>query len=275
MNLEEAKRLKDQLIADQEREGTLEVVLYGGPGVGKSTFRAEVFAALKKRGRNVEDVPEVAKDYTWEEATGKLEFQPLMMAKQMWKMRRLHNKVDALITDTSTLYSLIYGGPKEGVTEAYRDYILDDYNRRNTLNFLLVRNPNIPYQTEGRNQSSLEEAKAFDGKVYTLLRNNSIPFTEVAAGSDGAVEEVCDHIERILDMSTYSGFRPSGMSMNEWNAAGRPNLFNEFVKGETSTLEEAMQQTLFPLNGLVVTAKDLLEMPQEEVEDFHRRAFGE
>lgn len=45
---------------------TLVVNLFGGPGSGKSTGAAYVFARLKMLGYNAELVTEFAKDKTWE-----------------------------------------------------------------------------------------------------------------------------------------------------------------------------------------------------------------
>lgn len=39
----------------------------GGPGVGKSTTAAYVFSEMKRMGLSVEYVPEVAKDFVWED----------------------------------------------------------------------------------------------------------------------------------------------------------------------------------------------------------------
>ena len=41
---------------------------FGGPGCGKSTTAAELFAKMKKANYKVELVHEVAKDFIWEEA---------------------------------------------------------------------------------------------------------------------------------------------------------------------------------------------------------------
>lgn len=41
--------------------------LIGGPGVGKSTLAAEIFAELKKKGKSAELALEYAKDQVWDE----------------------------------------------------------------------------------------------------------------------------------------------------------------------------------------------------------------
>lgn len=47
-------------------KNALVVNLFGGPGCGKSTTMARLFADLKTRGLNVEMVSEFAKDLVYE-----------------------------------------------------------------------------------------------------------------------------------------------------------------------------------------------------------------
>lgn len=186
------RALKKAIMSDIERTGTLRVSLYGGPASGKSTTRAEAFAILKKDSIEVEEVTEVAKDYVWEEATGKLEFQPLMMAKQMWRERRLEGKVDALITDTSTLLSLIYGTEEHGVTPEFRAWIIAEYRKANRLDFFIDRNPNIPYSAAGRNQGDLAEAQAFDARIIDVLDEVGMPYRRLTLDGFTAHEIASD-----------------------------------------------------------------------------------
>lgn len=73
--------------------------LFGGPGTGKSTAAASLFAEMKKKGMDVELVTEVAKDFVWEERQKTLEIQPYITVKQYRNLFRLKGKVDYVITD--------------------------------------------------------------------------------------------------------------------------------------------------------------------------------
>lgn len=180
MSLEQARTLVDGLTSIYDRRNELlRVSIYGGPGSGKSTTRAESFAILKKDHVEIEEVGEVAKDYVWEKALGKLEFQPLMMAKQMWRERRLEGQVDAIITDTSTLLSLIYGAEEHGVTPEFREWIIAEYLKALRLDFFLERNPNIPYNPNGRNQGDLETARVYDDGILRVLDEVGMPYHRV------------------------------------------------------------------------------------------------
>lgn len=200
MKLEEARSLVEQLGRDLQRRGTLHVRLHGGPASGKSTTRAEVFAILKRRNLSVEDVPEYAKNLVWESANGKLSFQPYIMAKQMWHMRRLEGQVDAIITDTSTLLSLIYGGPEQGVTSEFREYIISEYRATNGLDFFIDRNPNIAYDATGRNQGSLEEAQAYDAQIMSLLDEVGVPYERMTL-DETIGERIANRVQSTLAVS--------------------------------------------------------------------------
>lgn len=153
-------------------------VLYGGPGTGKSTTAAGLFADLKMRGVNCELVHEVAKDFVWEKRATALSHQPYIIAKQMFHMDRLGDQVDVIVTDTSTLYALIYG---EKLLTEFKEWVIADYKARRTLNIFLDRNPSRPYSTEGRYQSK-EEAEACDGQIRSMLDSIRISPHVVPAG---------------------------------------------------------------------------------------------
>lgn len=202
MKLDEARKLADRLVEDMHRTGTLVVTLYGGPGIGKSTTRALVFGELKQRGLNIEEAPEYAKELVWEEAIGKLGFQPYIIAKQMWRIRRLDGQVDAVITDTSTLLSLIYGAEENGVTPTFREWVIDDYKSRNKLDFFLERDPSRPYNPAGRTQKNVQEALEADKQIKTLLDTYEIPYSQVRVDKNGSghVQIIADAVEQVLTL---------------------------------------------------------------------------
>lgn len=171
------------------------LALYGGPGTGKSTTAAMLFAAYKQAGLNVELAHEVAKDYTWEGAHGKLGFQPLIASEQMWRYRRLSKKVELIITDTSTLLSIVHG-PN---TQAFEDWIVDDYRRRNTVDVFLTRNPGRPYNPSGRRQSA-DSAKHMDTTIREMLRTLGIDHleVEVGVGNDDYINDILLYVDERL-----------------------------------------------------------------------------
>lgn len=184
---------------------TLVVHLYGGPGTGKSTSRALIFGALKQRGRNVEEAAEYAKDLVWAQEFRRLQFQPFVTAEQMWRVRRCTGQVEAIITDTSTLLALIYGDEAGGVTPAFKEWVVDDYKRQNSLNIFLTRDPSRPYNPQGRNQSEAQAHEA-DENIRDLLTTNGIPFITMRVDKNNSahVNSIVDVIEHRLGYDNES-----------------------------------------------------------------------
>lgn len=143
---------------------TLVVNLYGGPGTGKSTTAAALFAELKNRGRNVELVPEFAKDLVWEGRTRVLENQLYILGKQMHRVWRLRGQVEAVITDSPILLALFYASG----WKALHEMALDVHSQWRTIDIFLTRDPERPYNPKGRTQTE-DEAKDVDVGLRTML----------------------------------------------------------------------------------------------------------
>ena len=86
----------------------LVVNLFGAPGAGKSTGAAYIFSKLKMAGINAELVTEFAKDKVWEGSQAVFENQAYIFGKQYFRISRLQNKVDVVITDSPILLSSFY-----------------------------------------------------------------------------------------------------------------------------------------------------------------------
>lgn len=175
----------------------LRVVLYAGPGTGKSTTAALVFGRLKQRGWNVELAHEYAKELTWE-GNPRLKHQASIAAEQQWRMDRLTD-VDAIVTDTSTLYGLVYGNPMVPWWSAFAEFLLDEYLAHNTLNFFLHRDPARGYNPKGRSQSE-EEAVALDSRIRDMLTTHDIPCEDIQIDQqdDMHVIEIVRAVEGVL-----------------------------------------------------------------------------
>lgn len=179
---------------------TLYVHLYGPPGTGKSTTRALVFGTLKQRGHNVEESPEFAKDLTWEERHRALGFQPYIFGKQAYREERLNGQVDAVISDTSTLLSLIFKPePEPSWYSDFTKFVLAHYKSRRTLNILLERDPTRPYNPAGRWQTE-EQALALENDIADLLLYTGLEYQpiQVNKSTNLHVEDIVGLIEERL-----------------------------------------------------------------------------
>jgi nicotinamide riboside kinase len=160
--------------------------LYGGPGTGKSTTAAAVFAELKFRGVNCEYVQEYAKDKAWEFGTNHLgipkvfQAQEYIFGKQHFRLRRCAQDVDVIITDCPLFLGLIYM-PNDFPIPSLRLAIREAYDMYDNLNIFLVRNK--PYNPKGRFQTE-DEAKELDIDVKNMLNSQGVPYHVLPAGRD-------------------------------------------------------------------------------------------
>lgn len=160
------------------------VNLFAGPGVGKSTNAARIFAELKMKGVNCEMALEFAKDKVWEESFKTMDDQIYIFGKQFHKIWRLKDKVDVIICDSPLPISIVYD--KEN-SDAFHKLIIEQFNRFQNLNFYLKRS--AVYQTEGRIQTE-EEARIIDKVVENVLVEYNIPF--VTLDIDNAAKSIVD-----------------------------------------------------------------------------------
>ena len=155
----------EQKPIDEKPKRPLVVNLFAGPGSGKSTGSAFLFAYLKLMKVNVELVTEFAKELAWE---GDKEFmannQVYITGQQIRRMNRLIGKVDVIITDSPIELGALYTD-----SSLLKDLCYSEgrkWERR--LDFFVNRVK--PYNPSGRNQT-LEEALILDEKICMTVPN--------------------------------------------------------------------------------------------------------
>ena len=156
------------------------VNLFAGPGAGKSTMAADVFAMLKRAKVNVELVTEFAKDLTWEERWGAFSCQPYVFGEQVMRLHRLIPQVELVVTDSPILLSRIYGKN----TKSWAKAVEEVFATFDNLNFFIDRDK--PYQQLGRSQNA-EQAKQVDERVFDMLYASQIQFEVVKGNLLGAI----------------------------------------------------------------------------------------
>jgi AAA domain-containing protein len=141
---------------------------FGGPGAGKSTTAALVFAAMKKELFSVELVSEYVK--AWAYAKQPVDFydQFYIQAKQMhYEYRFLKNGVKNIVTDSPVALSYVYAPPSlRGALQHVSDTYDQDFA---SLNIFLVRGDK-PYVAAGRYQDK-EKALEIDEKIMQIVPN--------------------------------------------------------------------------------------------------------
>ena len=161
---------------------TLIVNLYGGPGSGKSTGAAYLFAKLKMAGVDAEYVTEFAKDKVWEGSQEAFKCQFYISGKQAFRISRCFGKVDVIITDSPIMLGSIYANMNG--RQALAKACIEEAKRYagNSLDIVLKRVKQ--YNPNGRNQTE-QESRGIDGVVRSMLFANGTGYYEVTGDVDG------------------------------------------------------------------------------------------
>lgn len=178
-------------MSDEKKQ--LCVNLYGGPGCGKSTCAAYVFARLKAMGVKAELVTEFAKDCVWENNLTAIANQCYVFGNQYYRMWRIKG-MDVIITDSPILLTSIYDTSKQGVKDALARLAIEAYREFDNMDFFLERVR--PFEQEGRVQNE-EQSKENDYFIRLLLKINGIEAVTVK-GNDKGFEEIVKAIMRRL-----------------------------------------------------------------------------
>lgn len=169
--------------------------LFGAPGAGKSTGAAYIFAKLKLAGINAELVQEFAKDKVYEESKAVFENQQYIFGKQSFRMSRLANQVDVIVTDSPLPLSVFYNkNPILG--EYFNKLVISVFHSYNNLSYFLVRDK--PYNPSGRFQTE-KESDALVNPMIELLNQNGIYPGRFQGNEDSydlIIKQILEYIEK-------------------------------------------------------------------------------
>jgi len=173
---------------------TFFVSLHAGPGSGKSSMMADVFAKLKWMNIDAEMAPEYAKELVWDGYIGRdLEArQREIYFGQLKRIERLAGKVDVCITDSPLILSLLYNTK---TTKAEINSILTQHLKYSNLDIYIDRVK--PYNPNGRTQTE-EEANALDNRLKEILEENQIPSHHFPGVPESALQ-IANMIKIILE----------------------------------------------------------------------------
>ena len=143
--------------------------IFGGPGCGKSTLAAGLFAELKMRGVSAELIQEKAKELAWltDDSPSKYSIQPLLHAEQLYRQAIVDGKVKYIITDSPALLSGVYDDTRGYGTDDFKKYAMQEHLRHPRINILMHRT--VPYDESGRHEGAAE-AILVDDAIFGLLR---------------------------------------------------------------------------------------------------------
>jgi len=147
--------------------------LYGGPGVGKSTLAARLFAHLKTKGASVELVQEFAKQAVYLDRRI-LKWDCVYVAARQLEaeLRPLKASVDRIITDSPLLLQWIYAR-RHGCTvhKQLFNIAMKFEQEFPSVNFIVRRS--VDFQPNGRWENHLE-AQEIDRIIEDELSRNQI-----------------------------------------------------------------------------------------------------
>lgn len=175
---------------------TFIINIYGGPGVGKSTAAAYIFAKLKMAGIKAELVTEYAKDKIWEESEPALKCEYYINGVQAYRIARVFGKVEVIVTDSPILLGAIYAG-EEKDTHIRTASIAEDTKYKDRFDIILKRD--FAYDTEGRKETE-DEAIAIDKKVVNILEETHTMYNEIHSNEvafDAIVEIAKEQVRKL------------------------------------------------------------------------------
>lgn len=171
------------------------VNLFGAPGAGKSTGAAYIFSRLKMLGINAELVTEFAKDKVWEESKEVFNNQAYIFGKQYFRISRVQEKVDVVITDSPLVLCAFYNN-SEVLGEDFNGVIMNVFNSYTSLNYLLGRVK--PYNPKGRFQTE-EESDALNPLMEKLIQDFNIDYTSINGDIEGyetIIQQILEFLEK-------------------------------------------------------------------------------
>ena len=169
------------------------VNLFGVPGAGKSTGAAYIFSQLKMKGINAELITEFAKDKVWENNEKVFKNQLYLFGKQSFRISRVQDEVDVIVTDSPLLLSILYNQtPILG--ENFNQLVYDVFNSYNNINYLIHRTK--PYNPSGRMQTE-EESNALAQPMVDLLINWNVPYSNIPGDIDGYDQIVSEVLQLV------------------------------------------------------------------------------
>lgn len=176
----------------------LVVNLFGAPGAGKSTGAAYIFSKLKMAGVNAELVTEFAKDKVWEESKAVFQNQAYIFGKQYFRISRVQDKVNVVITDSPILLSPFYttdpilGAEFDAlVTKVFKSY--------DSLNVFIDRVK--PYNGAGRFQTE-QESDNLSKEMLAFLNRHGIGCRHYKGDIEGYDVLVADILRRLNNTDT-------------------------------------------------------------------------
>jgi len=188
---------------------TTVINLFGGPGCGKSTTAALLFAQMKLQGYHVELVREYVKYWAWNDRKVREWDQLYLLGKQSSYESMLYGKVDYIVTDSPILLAGIFqeyrsNGADKYVSKAAQSFMAHAEATGVTYkNFLLRRNK--PYDPRGRWEDEKEARNLDDYIEEYLTLYSGFPPLEISGPNNKRDLEIMQSLGemKVRDVPSY------------------------------------------------------------------------
>lgn len=177
------------------------VSFYGGPGSGKSTLSARVFAEMKMRGYNVEQVTEYVKQMAYEGRSPQSFDQLFIFAEQLHREDLVLRHVPIIVTDCPPLMNVSYARALGFARwKELLDIALEWEKEHPSLNFFIQRT--VPYRPEGRFQTE-KDADMVAADIWAMVTAH-LKYEVVSFGTDeGQITNFASLMDRIAEGSVH------------------------------------------------------------------------
>ena len=178
---------------------TYVINIIGGPGIGKTTISALLFANLKIKGYICEYVQEFAKKLVWLKDYDTLNNQFFVSKEQYTLLKQIDGQVDFLITDGPLIHGIYYNKynkDNNSNTDKVEKFILESIHKFKNINIVLDR-VERDYETEGRIQTE-QESKDIDVILKHILRTNNFTFLSFRAEPE-EIENITNEVIKLVN----------------------------------------------------------------------------
>jgi nicotinamide riboside kinase len=147
------------------------VGLYGGPGIGKSTLAAQLYAHFKTKHYDVEYVNEFAKELVYENNLKGLANQTYVFGTQLHRLMCAAEHNQLIICDSPLLLAAIY---HDNTSKMLTELIVEMHEKFTNYSIFLKRNTN--YHSMVGRIHSLTQSISIDNQILHLLNDRLIPY---------------------------------------------------------------------------------------------------
>ena len=174
---------------------TVLINLFGSSSAGKSSLMADLFYAIKLKGKTVEMCPEIIKQWAWDGIKPNKYDQYFLMGQEIKQQSRLLGKVDYAISDSPVMQNSFYNDYlnfRDNLYYPTKDYLeMIETDGHQIVNFFLFRNK--PFETQGRYQTA-EESDRIAECLVEYLKNHNVQYEVLSERDHERTEHVLNYL---------------------------------------------------------------------------------